>query len=90
MKSTLSDFSKVELNKNKENTTTGKIVHEQYDKIKNLSQSEASSMLMNEVFRQKQNGTFDFEGLSRQVESLKGYLPEKDYQNLQRMLASLK
>ena len=38
----------------------------------------------------QQNGTFNYEALKRQVESLHGYLPEKDYQNLIKLLETLK
>ncbi len=65
-------------------------VLKQYENIKNMSQSEAQNQLFNEVLKQKQNGTFNFEGLSKQVESLKGYLPEKDYNNLKKLLESLR
>lgn len=65
-------------------------VLKQYENIKNMSQSEAQNQLFNEVLKQKQNGTFNFEGLANQVESLKGYLPEKDYINLQKLLESLR
>ncbi len=65
-------------------------VLKQYENIKNMSQGEAQNQLFNEVLKQKQNGTFNFEGLSQQVESLKGYLPEKDYTNLRKLLESLR
>lgn len=90
MKRSLSDFSNVNLNENKSQKMTQDDVIKEYDKIKNLSQDEAKSQLMNEVFKQKQNGTFNFQNLSAQVDGLKGYLPEKDYQNLKRMLESLR
>lgn len=102
MKSTLSGFSKVDLNdknaSNKEEkgqsfaeeSNINKNVYDEYNKIKNLSEQEAQARLMNEVFKQKQNGSFDFEALSRQVEGLKGYLSEKDFVNLKRMLDNLR
>ena len=96
MKRTLSGFSEVDLKEqgNAKRTTQSSVKQEdvvkEYDKIKNLSQEEAQKLLFNEVFRQKQNGTFNFEALSAQVEGLRGYLPEKDFQNLKRMLESLR
>lgn len=85
--SSLSEFSKSKLDKKEENI---KNVYEEYDKIKNLSQSQAQSRLMSEVLRQKQNGTFNYEVLQAQVGALKGYLPEKDYKNLLKLLETLR
>lgn len=67
-----------------------KDVMQEYDKLKNLSHEEASAKLYQEVYKQKQNGTFDFENLSRQVEGLKSFLPEKDFANLKRILETLR
>ena len=85
--SSLSEFSKTKLDKKEENI---KNVYDEYDKIKNMSQSQAQIRLMSEVLRQKQNGTFNYEALQSQVMALKGYLPEKDYQNLIKLLQTLK
>ena len=93
MKGSLSGFGNKELKKEndiKKTNISQEDVYNEYDKIKNMSQAEAQSQLFSEVLRQKQNGTFNFEALSNQVESLRGYLPEKDFQNLQRMLENLR
>ena len=65
-------------------------VMNEYNNIKNLSQEEASKKLYEEVFKQKQNGSFDFNQLVKQVDGLKGYLPEQDFQNIKRILDTLK
>ena len=99
MKNTLSGFGKVNLQQNSASSkpnndvnlnNINKDIMQEYDKIKDLSQEEASNRLYQEVFKQKQNGSFDFNALQNQVEGLKGYLPEKDYQNLKRILQTLK
>lgn len=96
MKNTLSGFSQTQINKSKEQNFNEKVdiknsnVMDEYEKIKNFSQSEATSMLFNEVQKQKLNGSFDFQALSKQVESLQGYLSEIDYKNLKKMLESLR
>ena len=49
-----------------------------------------NNKLFEEVARQKQNGTFDYDALSKMIETLRGSLPENDYNNLKRILESLK
>lgn len=90
MKKSLWDFGEQDLNKRVKDEEVQEDIYREYDKIKNMSESQAQSKLMEEVFKQKQNGTFDFNALANQVESLKGYLPEKDYLNLKGMLENLK
>ncbi len=91
MKKSLWDYGEQKLNKDvQKNQVREEDVIREYDKIKNMSQNEAQNNLMAEVLNQKQNGTFDFQKLASQVESLKGYLPEKDFENLKGMLESLK
>lgn len=84
--SSLSEFS----NKNLEQNDGGKQVYQNYEKISSLSHDEAHTMLQAEVLRQKQNGTFDFEALQKQVRALENYLPEKDYKNLLKLLQTLR
>lgn len=61
-----------------------------YNTFKNMNKEQLNVQLMQEVARQKSSGSFDYEALSNMVESLKGALPEKDYQNVKRILESLK
>ena len=90
MKKSLSSFGDEKLEKEKVHINEQDSIMQEYYKIKNLSQQEAQNQLFSEVLKQKQNGTFNFNALSQQVETLKNYLPEKDYQNLKRMLENLK
>lgn len=61
-----------------------------YNEYKNMSESQISGELFKEVQRQKNNGTFDYEKLEKMVESLKDNLPEENYNNIKRILQSIK
>lgn len=89
MKQTLSSFSKEKLQEHN-NAIQEEDIKNEYEKIKDLSQQEASNRLMQEVMRQKQNGSFDFDKLAQQVDALKGYLPQKDFESLQKLLQTLR
>ncbi len=67
-----------------------KELQNKYNTYKNMSKEQLNVQLMQEVARQKSSGSFDYEALSSMVETLKGALPEKDYQNVKRILESLK
>ena len=81
--SSLSNFSKNRMEKDEK-------ICQEYEKVKDLSRDEAQVMLRAEVERQKQNGTFDFDALQRQVRSLESLMPQQDYQNLIKLLQTLK
>ncbi len=80
--------------KNQENKTqkmaSQQDFQEKYNQYKDMSQQELNSTLFAEVARQKQNGTFDYNALANMVETLKFSLPPQDYNNLKRLLESLK
>ena len=61
-----------------------------FNSYKNMNKEQLNVQLLQEVARQKSSGSFDYEALSKMVESLRGALPEKDYQNVKRILESLK
>ena len=63
---------------------------EKYDTYKNMNSSELNAQLYKEVARQKSSGTFDYNALSNMVESLRGSIPEGDYNNIKRILESLR
>lgn len=65
-------------------------LQEKFDTYKDMSKDQLSGELYNEAKRQKQEGTFDYEKLSSMVESLKGALDEKSYENVKRILESLR
>lgn len=65
-------------------------VMSKYNQYKDMPADKLSQELYREVGRQKQNGTFDFAQLSNMVDSLKGSLPEEQFQNMKRLLDSIK
>lgn len=82
----LSEFK----NEEKKYNTQEEELKEKYDKYKNMNKQELDAALLQEVARQKQNGSFDYNALEGMVESLRGSLPENDYNNIKRILESLK
>ena len=61
-----------------------------YNQLKNLSSDELSKRLFEEVAKQKQQGTFNYDMLISSIESIKGMIPQKTYQNLKSLVESLK
>ena len=76
--------------KNNEKRVTEEDIREKFYAYKDMSKQELNSQLFSEVARQKANGTFDYNKLTQMVESLKGSLPEQDYNNIKRILESLR
>ena len=65
-------------------------LREKYDNYKNMDQSQLNNQLFQEVARQKSAGTFDYNALSNMVENLRGSLPQSDYENIKRILETLR
>ncbi len=63
---------------------------QKYDSLKDMNKDQLNSELMREVARQKSSGSFDYNTLSNMVESLRGSLPQSDYENIKRILESLR
>ncbi len=87
--SKLSQYKGDEIKKNEEDDAQ-KELKNKFNTYKNMSKEQLNVQLMQEVARQKSSGSFDYQTLSNMVENLKGALPEKDYQNVKRILESLK
>lgn len=88
----LSDFKSNDQEK-KEQTkqnVTEKDVMDRYNMYKDMSSSQLNGELFKEVARQKQAGTFDYAKLENMLESLRGSLTDENYQNMKRILESLK
>ena len=83
-------LSEFDFNKNKKNTVTEKELRDKFDEYKDMNKEQLNSQLFSEVARQKSQGTFDYDKLSSMVESLRGALPEQDYNNIKRILESLR
>lgn len=65
-------------------------IQDKFNTYKDMSKEELNSQLFKEVARQKSQGTFDYDGLERMVESLKGSLNDQQYNNIKRLLENLK
>ena len=63
---------------------------DKYNEYKDLSASQLNDELFKEVAKQKQDGSFNYAQLENMVESLKGSLSPENYQNMKRILESLK
>ena len=74
----------------KNNKTNEEILKEKYDEYSQMNQEELSNKLFSEVAAQKQKGTFDYNKLVQMVESLRGSIPEENYNNIKRILENLK
>ncbi len=81
----ISEFSKKD-----ENTNRQKSMAQAYDELKDCSHDELMQKLQNEIFKQKQNGTFDYEGLKSTLERVKLYLPKETYENMLKIVESLR
>lgn len=61
-----------------------------YDQLKDLDASSLQAKLAEEVAQQKANGTFNYPLLQSSLESMKAFLPPENYENLKRLLESIK
>lgn len=61
-----------------------------YEELKGCSSEELMQRLASEVQAQKQSGKFDYRGLRAAIEKMRIYLPENTYQNMLRIVDSLK
>ena len=89
MKSSFSNFCKENKSKEQENKKK-ETLQGTYDDLKNLSSDELTQKLYSEVKKQKENGEFDFEALRENVERLKMFLPQENYENIKNMLEKIK
>ena len=85
----LSDFNNNKTEKVEENVTE-KDIMDKYNQYKDLSSDQLSQELFKEVARQKANGTFDYQRLESMLDSIKGSLSDENYQNMKRILETLR
>lgn len=83
-----SSFTKQTPLKNQEKTTDD--IVKEYNKLKDLGSDELTTMLFNEVNKQKSDGTFNYESLIASIESIKEMIPQNTYENLKKLVESLK
>lgn len=67
-----------------------KTIQENFDAIKDCSADELMKKLAQEIQGQKDNGTFDYEALVGTIDKIKTYLPKQTYENMIRIIDSLK
>ncbi len=88
--SRLSEFQPNYENKGNQNKSQEEELRNKYDQFQNMDRNQLNAQLYQEVARQKSAGTFDYPSLISMVEGLRGSLPEADYQNIKRILETLK
>ncbi len=74
----------------KKKVTDAEQIQQTYDQLKNLDASSLQARLAEEVAQQKANGTFNYSLLQSSLESMKAFLPPENYENLKRLLESIK
>ncbi len=67
-----------------------KTIDEAYDELKDCSSQELMERLTKEIQGQKLSGTFDYNALMASIEQLKTYLPTQTYENMIRIIESLR
>lgn len=65
-------------------------IKNKYNTFKDMSKDDLSKTLLQEVAKQKAEGSFDYSQLESMVNSLQGILPNGDFENVRRLLESLK
>lgn len=83
-------FSQFNSQKQNEKNVREEDIRQKFDTYKDMSKSQLSQTLLEEVAKQKAEGSFDYQRLESMVDSLQGMLPWQDYQNIRRLLESLK
>lgn len=86
----ISEFNINNKDFNKTKNVTEEEIYQKYNQYKDLSQNELNSELLKEVTRQKANGTFDYKKLENMLESIKDMIGFENYQNMKKILESLK
>lgn len=67
-----------------------KQIENEFNELKNCSSDQLMEKLAQEVKKQKLNGQFDYEALKNSIEQIKIYLPTQTYENMLRIIESLK
>lgn len=82
-------FSEFHSEEKKENVDRENI-QKTYDELKNLNSDELSARLFDEVKKQKESGSFDFEKLSESIEQLRPFISQSTYENMKNLLGKIK
>ncbi len=65
-------------------------IRQTYNELKDLDSNALNEKLREEVAKQKSSGQFNYDMLSSSVESMRSFLPQETYLNLQKLLKDLK
>ncbi len=83
-------LSEMKKSEQKTENSQKKTIQENFDAIKDYSADELMKKLAQEIQGQKDNGTFDYEVLIGTIDKIKTYLPKQTYENMIRIIDSLK
>lgn len=72
------------------NRATEQDIRQKFDSYKDMSKPQLQETLMREVAKQKANGSFDYKTLESMVDGLQGMLSPQEYDNIRKILESLK
>lgn len=86
----LSEFKNEKQNSQKTSAKSDADLMDKYNELKDLSHDDLSKKLIDEVARQKQNGTFNYNQILQTMEGLRGFMPQENYENMKRILDTLK
>lgn len=89
-KSNVQDDGKNRQTNSYKETLSEQDIMSKYNQYKDLSSSELSQELFKEVNRQKAEGTFSYSKLENMLDGMRAGLGEENYQNMKRILESLK
>ena len=84
----LSDMPKGE--KEVKTTAKQKNINEAYEELKGCSSDQLMQRLTNEIQNQKNRGVFDYDSLVSSIDKIKMYLPAATYDNMIKIIESLK
>lgn len=65
-------------------------LRQKYESLKGKNHEELMGDLFEEVTRQKQNGSFDYESLANSVEAMKPFLSAEQQANIKELLEKIK
>ncbi len=88
-----SEFTKQKVEKEERITSKGMTeeeVRKRYDELKSMDNGQLTATLFEEVAKQKREGTFDYNSLVQSVENIKGFIPQKTYNELKNLLENLR
>lgn len=82
----LSEFTKQKQQESKDT----KNFMDTYNELKDMNSDQLTNKLFQEVASQKASGKFDYNMLNDSVERIRNYLPPETYENIKRILITLK